>query len=76
LLWLSVEITLPKVAGIRVAVIEDIESVHNKREEKNMIETVIVAIFVALLGIRLYQQGKAWGSRRAYGIGLRRGRRR
>jgi hypothetical protein len=39
-----------------------------------MFETIIVSIFVALIGLGLYQQGKAWGSRKAYGVGLRRGR--
>jgi hypothetical protein len=41
-----------------------------------MLETIIIVIIVTGVGMWVYRQGKALGSRKAYGVGLRRGRQR
>jgi hypothetical protein len=41
-----------------------------------MIELVIVVVIVTGFGMWIYREGKRLGSRKAYSVGLRRGRRR
>lgn len=41
-----------------------------------MVEIVIVVVVVVGFGTWIYQEGKRLGSRKAYGVGLHRGRRR
>ncbi len=41
-----------------------------------MIESVVVVIVILVFGAWVYREGKSLGSRKAYGVGLRRGRRR
>lgn len=41
-----------------------------------MVETIIVVIVVVGFGTWIYREGKRLGSRKAYGVGLHRGRRR
>lgn len=41
-----------------------------------MIETIIVVIVLVGFGTWIFRQGKSLGSRKAYGVGLRRGRQR
>ena len=36
-----------------------------------MIETIIVGIVVAVIATWIYRRGKALGSRKAYGVGVR-----
>ena len=41
-----------------------------------MLETIIIVIVVIGFGTLIYKEGKRLGSRKAYGVGLRRGRHR
>ena len=67
---------MPGVAGIEA------EHVNNERlgpfqpKGGRMIETIIVVVVVVVISTWIYHQGKVTGSRKAFGAGFRRGRRR
>jgi hypothetical protein len=41
-----------------------------------MFEMVVIVIVVTGIGMWVYREGKRFGSKKAYGVGLRRGRQR